>query len=343
MPHVIKRWAALAAIACCALPWCGCTSVRDYVRNGFKVGPQYATPPAPIANHWIDDNDMRVRSEPGDISSWWSVFDDPMLNNVVVDAYQQNLTLREAGFRILAARAQYGIAVGTFFPQQQNMAGGYTRQAFQNLYSENWNLGFNLAWELDFWGRFRRAILAAEANLDASVFNYDDVLVTLVGDVASAYVQIRTTQRRIQLLENVIAVQQDVYNFIDQRLAQGFRGVTDLDKAQAESDLKQSRPRWRSSGSNCGKPRTACAHCWDVRRWTWSRGSPRPPKPASPSHQTTWSPASRPSCCAAVRTFAAPNDWPRRRQSRSASPPATYIRHSRSLVRWVFRTLSSIS
>ena len=59
--------------------------------------------------------------------------------------------------------------------------------------------------------------------------------------MASNYVLIRTTQRRIQLLENVIKVQQDVYNFIDERLKAGFRGVTDLDKAQAESDLRQSQ------------------------------------------------------------------------------------------------------
>src|SRR3990167_9863307 len=106
----------------------------------------------------------------------------------MIDAYQQNLTLREAGFRVLAARAQFGIAVGNFFPQQQNNTLNYTRQVVQDFYSEQWAYGFNLAWELDFWGRFRRAILSAEASLDASVFNYDDVLVTLLGDVASAYV-----------------------------------------------------------------------------------------------------------------------------------------------------------
>jgi NodT family efflux transporter outer membrane factor (OMF) lipoprotein len=233
-----ERLARAAIFVACLCS--GCTSVRDYVRNGFKVGPEYCTPPAPVADHWIDADDQRLRSETADLSNWWAVFNDPALNNLMVDAYQQNLTLREAGFRVLAARAQYGIAVGQFFPQQQQNAGGYNRQVVQGQYSELWNYGFNLAWELDFWGRFRRAIIAAEDTLDASIFNYDDVLVTLLGDVASAYVEIRTTQRRIELLENVIKVQQDVYNFIDQRLAAGFVGVTDLDKAQALSDLKQS-------------------------------------------------------------------------------------------------------
>jgi len=218
----------------------GCTTLRDYVHNGFKVGPNYGTPPAPVAYHWIDVNDERLHGETDDLSGWWSVFDDPMLNSLMVDVYQQNLTLREAGYRILAARAQFGIAVGNLFPQVQTNNGSYQRSVFMNNYSQQWSYGFNMAWELDFWGRFRRAILSTEAALDASVFNYDDILVTLLGDTANAYVTIRTTQRRILLLENVVKVQQDVYNFIEQRLAAGFRGVTDLDKAQAESDLKQS-------------------------------------------------------------------------------------------------------
>ena len=228
-------------LAAAALAQGGCTSPREYLRNGFKVGPQYATPPAPVAEHWIDVNDVRLRTETDDLSTWWAAFDDPALNDLVVDAYRQNLTLREAGFRILAARAQYGIAFGNFFPQLQTMDGSYQRRVIQQIYSQQWALGFNMAWELDFWGRFRRAILSADASLDASVFNYDDVLVTLIGDVASNYVLIRTTQRRIQLLESVIKVQQDVYNFIDERLKAGYRGVTDLDKAQAESDLRQSQ------------------------------------------------------------------------------------------------------
>lgn len=236
-----NRGLLYVALAVGALALGGCTSPREYLRNRFKVGPEYATPPAPVAEDWIDGNDVRLHEQTDDLSTWWAVFDDPTLNDLMVDAYQQNLTLREAGFRILAARAQLGIAFGNFFPQSQTMNGSYQRAVLQQIYSQQWTYGFNMAWELDFWGRFRRAIISADASLDASIFNYDDILVTLVGDVASNYVQIRTTQRRIQLLENVIKVQQDVYNFISERLKAGFRGVTDLDKAQAESDLRQSQ------------------------------------------------------------------------------------------------------
>ena len=70
--------ACLAALfALCALS-SGCTSLPEYFRNGFKVGPNYAKPPAPVAKEWIDAADKRVRSESDDLSKWWTVFNDPV-------------------------------------------------------------------------------------------------------------------------------------------------------------------------------------------------------------------------------------------------------------------------
>src|SRR3984957_1590594 len=116
---------------CVALAMCcsGCTSLTEYVHNGFKVGPNYRKPPAAVANNWIDASDKRVRTEAGDLSKWWTVFNDPVLNDLVCDAYHQNLTLREAGYRVLQARAQLGIAIGEIFPQSQSMNGDLLRQA----------------------------------------------------------------------------------------------------------------------------------------------------------------------------------------------------------------------
>jgi outer membrane protein TolC len=101
----------------------GCTSWSQYVHNGFKVGPNYGRPPAPIAESWIDAADKRVRSEAADDSQWWTTFNDPILTDLIQSAHRQNLTLREAGFRVLEARAQLGIAVGQAFPQLQTNTG----------------------------------------------------------------------------------------------------------------------------------------------------------------------------------------------------------------------------
>jgi outer membrane protein TolC len=104
------------------------TGFREYFANGLKVGPDYRRPCAPVADTWIDYQDPRVISDPVVDWAWWRVFNDPMLDQLVLTAYQQNLTLREAGLRILEARAQRQIAVGNLFPQTQQLSGAYTRQ-----------------------------------------------------------------------------------------------------------------------------------------------------------------------------------------------------------------------
>jgi NodT family efflux transporter outer membrane factor (OMF) lipoprotein len=245
-----------------ALLLSGCTSFSEYVQNGFKVGPNYAKPPAAVAPQWIDAADVRVRGETDDLSTWWKVFNDPVLDDLVCHAYRQNLTLREAGFRVLEARALYGVAVGQFFPQTQNATGGYTRTATSiaaltggsfgsffggggalatpafNRYFGEFSSNFNLAWELDFWGRFRRSIEASGADLDASVENYDDVLVTLLGDVATNYTQLRILQRQIELLDENARVQREPIKIAQARFDLGKN--TELDLSQAKSTLSQT-------------------------------------------------------------------------------------------------------
>ncbi|HEX4413034.1 MAG TPA: TolC family protein [Lacipirellulaceae bacterium] len=231
------RW-LVACLTLVSMP--GCTGIRAYFQNSCKVGPNFCQPSAPAANSWIDAADKHVRTDSDDLAGWWTVFGDPLLNCLVDKAYHQNLTLREAGYRVLAARAQLGIARGDIFPQGQNAIGSYRRIGAGNNFFDQWNFSFNLAWELDFWGRFRRAILAAEDTLNASVFDYDAAVVTLVSDTAADYVTVRTTQERIRLLDVVIHVQEDVLAFIEERVKLG-KGATDIDLAQARSNLEQSR------------------------------------------------------------------------------------------------------
>jgi NodT family efflux transporter outer membrane factor (OMF) lipoprotein len=230
------------AILCAA----GCTGPLEYFRNGLKVGPNYSTPPAQTAEHWIDADDVHT-CKGEDLSHWWCVFKDPVLDRLVGCAYRQNLSLREAGFRILEARAQLGIAQGSLFPQTQTATGSYQRIAtsqtnaafFPVPFYDQWSAGFNLAWEIDFWGRFRRAITAAQNQLDASVADYDQVVVTLLGDVASNYVLVRTDQDRIRWLRQNVAIQELVLGWIKRREQVGFRTLP-LDVHQAETNLEQT-------------------------------------------------------------------------------------------------------
>ncbi len=224
----------------------GCTSWRDYVRNGFKVGPNYCRPAAPVADRWIDDADPNVLSESADDAAWWQTFNDPILDCLVHAAYQQNLTLRVAGLRILEARAQRAIAAGELFPQTQQAFGTYTRNDLSRnnvnnpgtRFYDDWNLGAKLAWELDFWGRFRRAIEAADANLDVSIENYDDALVLLVSEVAQQYIAVRTAEQRLEYARKNVEDQRISLNLADLKFRNG--ATTRLDVTQGQSILAQT-------------------------------------------------------------------------------------------------------
>jgi hypothetical protein len=109
----------------------GCTTgPGQWIRNGFRVGPNYCQPPAAVSDGWIDSEQDNIVPQPADDSYWWSVFDDPTLNRLVFAAYEQNLPLKVAGMRVLEARAQLGVAKGGLFPQEQRATGYYTRSQF---------------------------------------------------------------------------------------------------------------------------------------------------------------------------------------------------------------------
>jgi len=246
----VRLSACLACFSLLAVVACGCTGVREYVHNGFKVGPNYGRPPAPIAHDWLEANDQRVRQQSDDISRWWTVFNDPTLDSMICFAYRQNLTLRQAGFRVLEARAQLAIDRGNLLPQTQQLTGnfeevGLSRETSsgKNLVNRTfsqWNFGFNLNWELDFWGKFRRTIESDEATLNASVENYDDALVTMLSDIAADYIQLRTTQQRIKYARSNVCYLQATLRIAEGRQKVGAIGGGLLDVDQAKSTLEQT-------------------------------------------------------------------------------------------------------
>ena len=229
----------VAAIAMLLVFGAGCTSFHDYVHNGFKVGPSYGTPCGPVAPHWIDAADIRQAHDGESLACWWRVFNDPKLNHLIACAYRQNLTVKQACFRVLEARALLAVARGELFPQSQYASGGYTRSGINEVFSDRWNLGFTMNWELDFWGRLRRAIAQADDNLNVSVADYDDVLVTMFSDIALYYTIVRTNQQQIIYLKANADLQRRTFRFIEARLLAGFR-QTELDRLQTEATLKQT-------------------------------------------------------------------------------------------------------
>ncbi|MGC8640719.1 MAG: efflux transporter outer membrane subunit [Isosphaeraceae bacterium] len=200
--------AGLVVVAAWFAGGCVLTSPKEWIRNGFKVGPNYCPPAAPVAESWIQAADPRTQGSPPRDGNWWKVFQDPILDDLVRRAYHQNPSLHAVGTRVLQARAQQAIAVGRIFPQTQQVLGLYSFGTFAGVPQHINITAFNLSWELDFWGRYRRQVESANASLDASVGDYDDALVTLLGDVATNYAQYRIAQRRIQIARDNLRIQE---------------------------------------------------------------------------------------------------------------------------------------
>src|SRR3989440_1130203 len=149
-----RRWLGLILPLCCA---------------GCLVGPDFSSPSAPVAEKWLESHNPSVDTRNQEYRDWWTVFHDPVLNRLIGIAYNQNLTLVDAGTRVLEARAELGVAIGEFYPQVQQGNGSvtYIRPSHadttqfplgvrQNFWRDS--LGLTVNWELDFWGKFRRAI-----------------------------------------------------------------------------------------------------------------------------------------------------------------------------------------
>jgi NodT family efflux transporter outer membrane factor (OMF) lipoprotein len=222
-----------------------------------------------VAEQWTSAANPKVQARQLQDGQWWAEFKDPILDSLIRQAYEQNLNLRVAATRVLQARGQQAIAVGTLFPQTQQATTSYSRTnissnsannpgvlrqfvnglgpSIYNIpepllptnYYSTWSAGFNMSWELDLWGRLRRSIETSNANLDSSVENYDDALVTLIADVATNYVQFRVAQQRIKIALDNVRIQEGVVKLVEERFKVGTGNRLNVE--QARTVLAQTR------------------------------------------------------------------------------------------------------
>jgi NodT family efflux transporter outer membrane factor (OMF) lipoprotein len=214
------------------------------------VGPDFVPPEAPAADKFVGTNNRSIKTDHQDYRDWWRAFRDPTLNRLVLIAYNQNLTLLSAGTRVLQARAVLGVATGLFYPQVQQGTGSLTY--IQNSGAAPsappnsspvrfWTntLAVQAAWELDFWGKFRRGVESADASYLASIATYDQVLVSLLGDVAATYIGIRTTEQLIVVARDNVRRQQQELDIVQHRFNAG--DTSELDVFQATNVLEATR------------------------------------------------------------------------------------------------------
>lgn len=220
------------------------------------VGPDLEKPQPQVMDDWMEATSPGLSTGQTDYSDWWRVFDDPVLQKLIKMAYRQNLSLQIAGIRIYEARAQLGIAIGSLYPQQQSAYGDFinikrSTSSDTPIIDDNFNtldLGFDAAWELDIWGKFRRSVQSGVANLEASVASFDDALVSLTAEVARTYIVMRTLERRLEIAQENVKLQTSSLRIAEVRYTEG--AVSELDVTQARSLLKDTQaliPRLESS------------------------------------------------------------------------------------------------
>ncbi len=259
----------LAAVCRYALPF----FATSFVAGCTMVGPDFVTPPAPVKAGWTGaaSPGVSTRSQPS--IAWWKRLNDPVLDKLVEVAFEQNLTLQIAALRIFQARAQLGIVLGDRFPQSQKVGGGYKKEwlstnvgVFREIDKidpsfdptfETWSTGFDASWELDLWGQVRRGIQAATANVVVQIADYDDVLVTLVGDVATAYVTIRELQEELALARANVTTQTKSLNLTQVRFKNGV--TTELDVQEATALLNNTKAEIPALESDLAKAENALA------------------------------------------------------------------------------------
>jgi multidrug efflux system outer membrane protein len=227
---------------------------------GCAVGPNYEEPDPSFAipDRWEQAVIDEMEGDESALETWWTRLNDTTLTSLIRRAELANLDLRAAVARVREARALRGVAKGGFFPDI-NLYGAYSRtqlsdNGFQLLPGgdpggavietdpfNNWTLGLDFSWEIDVFGRIRRTVEAADATLQASIEDYRDVLVTLYAEVASAYVDLRTFQKRISFAEANAQAQRSSLQLTRDRYRAGLTSA--LDVRQAESNLAQTEAR----------------------------------------------------------------------------------------------------
>jgi multidrug efflux system outer membrane protein len=225
------RWGPRTAGLAAAMLLTACTT----------VGPDFQRPRVPWLDAWTGGSLKTLPVEPQPpprvrTQEWWRNFGDPVLDALIAEAQRANPNVRTAGLRIMEARAQLGIAGSTLYPQVQQGTGqllwaGERRAGGRDTNAATASAGFNIGWELDFWGKFRRSIESADAAYFASIAQYDDVQVLMAAQVASLYCAVRTLEVRLVIARENAALQKRSLDIAQQL----FKGGADseLDVAQA--------------------------------------------------------------------------------------------------------------
>jgi multidrug efflux system outer membrane protein len=214
-------------VALVALLATGCTLGPKYQRPAIAVPPAYRGASATAPSAAVSFGDEK----------WWEVFQDPQLQALIRTALKQNYDMRIAATRILQAQAQLGIARGNQLPTAGAIAAGndqrVARSSLFRAYDTSYNeLGLGFQWDLDFWGKYRRATEAARDELLANQWAQQQVTSSLVASVASAYFVLRAQDLQLHISQRTLASDQDSLRLTQLLVDHGATSMLDVRQAE---------------------------------------------------------------------------------------------------------------
>ncbi len=224
--------------------------------TGCAVGPDYKSPVVAVPKQWSGVK-ADVKSTPPD--KWWQTFNDKELNQLITEAIAANLDLKLAVERVKDARALRWATIAGGLPSlgaksslsrrfNNSVSGGQTGGGnvgggfgIGGQHINIFQLGFDAQWELDFFGGVRRAVEAADATVESEAENSRNVLVTLLGEVARNYIELRSNQQLVEITRKNLAAQRDTQTLTDVRQQSGLTSMLEVAQAQAQADTTEAQ------------------------------------------------------------------------------------------------------
>lgn len=239
----MTRYANITTIA-------GVTAATLIALAGCTVGPNYAAPEGESADaSWPEPLEAGLTAQKAEIKQWWKTLNDEKLDALVERSLAGSLDLKEAAARVREARAIRGVVGADQYPTVNVGASASYDRVSENTFgdfnggpgqeSDYYDAGFDATWEIDIFGRVRRNVEAADADVEAAIESHRDARVVLVSEVARNYVEYRSNQARLVIARENVRTQQDTLGVSKDRLSAGLG--TDLQVAQATAQLETTR------------------------------------------------------------------------------------------------------
>ncbi|MGH9262295.1 MAG: TolC family protein, partial [Acidimicrobiales bacterium] len=221
-------------------------SLGVLVAAGCAMGPNYERPPTTLPEGWRDTAQAAQDSSYANLP-WWEVFGDSTLRELIRTGLRENRDLRVALARVNEARALLGIQRLEALPQVNVQASLGRRMISDTLdglrtgeYGYGW-VGGSVSWEIDLWGRLRRLNESARAKLLASEYGRRGVIVTVVADVARAYLELRDLDQQLVIAQRTVDTRRQSLELARARFQGGL--TSELDVRQGEAELARTQAR----------------------------------------------------------------------------------------------------